>query len=85
MSGGECGAGAFIFESVGPETYVATESLGSTRQLFICLRVHGESCNCADGDGRGGQPWRRSRPHSSEVHKVGDIEAVTHVLWISTC
>ena len=36
------------------------------------------------GDGRGGQPWRRSRPVSSEVHEVGDVEAVTHVLWIST-
>ena len=31
------------------------------------------------------QPWRRSRPDSLEVHEVGDVEAVTHILWISTC
>ena len=50
----------------------------------MCSRVHGESCNRADGDGLGGQPWRRSRPNSSEEHEGGDVEAVTHIVWIST-
>ena len=51
----------------------------------MCSRMHGERCNCVDSDGRGGQPWKRSRPDSSEVYEVGDVEAVTHILWISTC
>ena len=28
-----------------------------------------------DGDGRGGQPWRRSRPISSEEYEEGDLAA----------
>ena len=36
-------------------------------------------------DGLGGQPWRKSKPDSLELREVGDIEAVTHILWISTC
>ena len=51
----------------------------------MCSRMRGERCDRADGDGRGRQPWRRSRPDSSEVHEVGDVEAVTHILWINTC
>ena len=51
----------------------------------MCSSMHGERYTGANGDGRGGQPWRRLRPDSSEVHEVGDVEAVTHILWISTC
>ena len=61
-------------------TAIVPYGLGSTGQLFMCSRMHGESCNCADSGGRGGQPWRRSRPNPSKVHEVDDVEAVTHIL-----
>ena len=32
-----------------------------------------------------GQPWRRSRPDSTEVHEVGDMEVFDHTEWSSTC
>ena len=39
-------------------------------------RMHGERCNRANGDGPRGQPWRRSRPDSSEVHEAGNSSEV---------
>ena len=53
--------------------------------VVMCLRMHGERYTHANGDGRGGHPWRRSRPSSLKVYEVGGEEAVTNILWISTC
>ena len=47
--------------------------------------MHGERDTGADGDGRGGQPWRRSRPISSEEYEEGDLVAITYMWWSSTC